>query len=98
MIQISKPLTGGTGSVTTGEWESGNSYATSSQSSAIEDVLDALKTANIVKSFTKDDALDDTTKMSNRTIFYIQTSRKEAVDHVIDVVNLLDNKKVMPSS
>ncbi len=98
MIQISKPLTGGTGSVTTGEWESGNSFATNSQASAIEDVLDALKAANIVSSFTPDDSLDDTTKMSNRKMFTILTARKEAIDAVIDVLNLLDNKKVMPSS
>tara|TARA_Y100001963_G_C6528610_1_gene330004 strand:- start:306 stop:602 length:297 start_codon:yes stop_codon:yes gene_type:complete len=98
MIQISKPLTGGTGSVTTGEWESGNSYATSSQASAIKDVLEALETNNIISSFVEDDTLDDTTKMSNRTMYTILTARKEAVDHVIDVLNLLDNKKVMPSS
>jgi len=95
MIQISKPLTGGTGSMTTGEWESGNAYAQAEQSSAMETLLTALETSGIVKSFTKDDTLADTAKMENRTIFYIQTSRKEAVDHVIDVVNLLDNKKVM---
>ncbi len=95
MIQISKPLTGGTGSVTTGEWESGNDLAQASQASAIEDVLDALVTAGIVSSHVKDDSLSDTDKMSNRTSFTILTARKEAVDHVIDVVNLLDNKKVM---
>tara|TARA_Y100000310_G_C20420803_1_gene686601 strand:+ start:86 stop:376 length:291 start_codon:yes stop_codon:yes gene_type:complete len=95
MIQISKPLTGGTGSVTTGEWESGNDLDTASQASTIEDVLDALVTAGIVSSFVKDDSLSDTAKMSSRTNFVILTSRKEAVDHVIDVVNLLDNKKVM---
>ena len=95
MSQISKPLTGGTGSVTTGEWESGNDLDTASQASAIEDVLDALVTAGIVSSHVKDDSLSDTTKMSNRTSFTILTARKEAVDHVIDVVNLLDNKKVM---
>lgn len=95
MIQISKPLTGGTGSVTTGEWESGNDLAQTSQASAIEDVLDALVTAGIVSSHVKDDSLSDTDKMSNRTSFTILTARKEAVDHVIDVVNLLDNKKVM---
>ena len=95
MIQISKPLTGGTGSVTTGEWESGNDLDTATQASGIEDVLDALVSAGIVSSFVKDDSLSDTTKMSNRTSFTILTARKEAVDHVIDVVNLLDNKKVM---
>ena len=48
MIQISKPLTGGTGSVTTGEWESGNDLDTASQASAIEDLLDALVTLDFV--------------------------------------------------
>ena len=95
MIQISKPLTGGTGSVTTGEWESGNDLDTASQASAIKDVLDALVSANIVSSYVEDDSLSDTTKMSNRTSYTILTSRKECADSVIDVLNMLDNKKVM---
>lgn len=95
MIQISKPLTGGTGSVTTGEWVSGNDLDQASQASGIENLLDAFVTSGIVSSYVKNDALGDTEKMSNRTSFTILTARKEAVDHVIDAVNLLDNKKVM---
>ena len=64
--------------------------------SAIEDVLDALKTANIISNFIKDDTLADTSVMSNRTRFTIIAARKEACDHTIDVVNMLDNTKVMP--
>jgi len=95
MIQISKPITGGTGSVTTGEWESGSALAQAEQSSAIEALLAAFETAGIVKDVFKDDSLSDTTKMENRTSFSIVTHRKEAADHVIDCVNLLDNTKVM---
>lgn len=95
-IQINKPIAGGTGSVTTGERSGGSSLNQASQASAIEDVLDALKTANIVSNFIKDDTLADTSVMSNRTRFTIITARKEACDHAIDVVNMLDNVKVMP--
>ena len=95
-IQINKPIAGGTGSVTTGERSGGRSLNQASQASAIEDVLDALKAANIVSNFIKDDTLADTAVMSNRTRFTIITARKEACDHAIDVVNMLDNVKVMP--
>lgn len=94
-IQPNKPLTGGTGSVTTGEKSSGTSYAQASQASAIEDLIDAFITAGIVTSKSKDDTLGDTDVMSNRTSFVITCRRKEAVDAVIDALNLLDNKKVM---
>ena len=95
-IQINKPITGGTGSVTTGERSGGSSLNQASQASAIEDVLDALKTANIISNFIKDDTLADTSVMSNRTRFTVIAARKEACDHAIDVVNMLDNVKVMP--
>ena len=95
-IQINKPITGGTGSVTTGEKSGGSSLNQASQAAGIEDVLNALKDANIISNFIKDDALSDTPKMSNRTRFTIIAARKEACDHAIDVVNMLDNTKVMP--
>tara|TARA_B100002019_G_C21270863_1_gene602197 strand:- start:3493 stop:3786 length:294 start_codon:yes stop_codon:yes gene_type:complete len=95
-IQINKPITGGTGSVTTGKRSGGSSLNQDEQSSAIEDVLDALKTANIISNFIKDDTLADTPKMTDRTRFTIIAARKEACDHAIDVVNMLDNVKVMP--
>ena len=95
MIQVSKPLTGGTGSLTTGEWDIGNDLAQASQASGVEDVIDALITAGIISAKIVDDTLADTAKNSNRTMFTIQTSRKEAVDACLDVLTLLDNKKVM---
>ena len=44
-IQINKPLTGGNGSMTTGEKDSGTSYAQASQATAIEALIDAFITA-----------------------------------------------------
>lgn len=95
-IQINKPITGGVGSVTTGERSGGSALNQASQASGIEDVLQALKDANIISNFIKDDTLADTSVMSNRTRFTVITARKEACDHAIDVVNILDNVKVMP--
>ncbi len=95
MIQVSKPLTGGTGSITTGEWESGNNLDQASQASGAEDLVDAFITAGIVASKVVNASLADTAKMANRTSITILTSRKEACDAVLDVLNLLDNKKVM---
>jgi len=95
-IPINKPITDGTGSVTTGERSGGSFLNQASQSSAIENGLDSLKTANIISNFIKDDTLADTSVMSNRTRFTVIAARKEACDHAIDVVNMLDNVKVMP--
>ena len=94
-IQINKPLTGGNGSMTTGEKDSGTALAQASQADAIEALIDAFITAGIVTGKHRDDALLDTPKMENRTMISFTTRRKEAADHVIDVCNLLDNKKVM---
>ncbi len=95
-IRINKPLSGGTGSVTTGVLSSGTGSAVASQASDIDNLLAAFEAAGIVSSSNKF-SKPDTPKMTNRHLYSITTPRKEAVDHVIDVLNLLDNVKVVGS-
>lgn len=95
-IQINKPLAGGTGSVTTGVKVGGSGSAGTSQVSEIDAILAVLESEGIVSNSTKF-AKPDTTTMQSRHIYTIQTARKEAIDTVIDVLNLLDNTKVVGS-
>jgi len=95
-IRINKPLSGGTGSITTGSIVNGTGSAAVSQASDIDNLLAAFQAAGIVSSSNKF-AKADTPKMTGRHLYSITTPRKEAVDHVIDVLNLLDNVKVVGS-
>ena len=95
-IRINKPLSGGTGSITNGSIVNGTGSAAVSQASDIDNLLAAFEAAGIVSSSNKF-AKADTPKMTGRHLYSITTPRKEAVDHVIDVLNLLDNVKVVGS-
>jgi hypothetical protein len=95
-IQINKPLAGGTGSITTGSKVGGSGSAAVSQATDIDALLAALVTAGIVSNWNKYSKAD-TPAMTGRHNYVITTPRKEAVDHVIDVLNLLDNTKVVGS-
>lgn len=95
-IRINKPLAGGTGSITTGVLSSGTGSAVASQASDIDNLLAAFEAAGIVSASRKF-SKPDTPKMTNRHLYSIDTPRKEAIDHVIDVLNLLDNVKVVGS-
>ena len=96
VIRINKPLSGGTGSITTGSIVNGTGSAAVSQASDIDNLLAAFEAAGIVSSSNKFSKAD-TPKMTGRHLYSITTPRKEAVDHVIDVLNLLDNVKVVGS-
>lgn len=94
-IQISKPITGGTGSVTTGSRVGAvGGSAAASQAADITALLDAFVQADIVKSYAQM-SKPDTTKMTGRTYYSIVTNRKEAADNVISALNLLDNDLVV---
>lgn len=94
-IQISKPITGGTGSVTTGSRVGAvGGTAASSQAADITALLDAFVAADIVKSYAQMSKAD-TSNMTARTYYSIVTNRKEAADSVISVLNLLDNDLVV---
>lgn len=95
-IQINKPLAGGTGSITTGVRVGAQGSAGTSQVAEIDAILPVLKTEGIVSDFNKYSKAD-TPVMQSRSHYVITCPRKEAVDHVIDVLNLLDNKMVMGS-
>ena len=95
-IQINKPLAGGTGSITTGVKVGGSGSAGTSQASEIDAILAVLESEGIVANSNKYSNADTTT-MQSRHNYVITTSRKEAVDTVIDLLNLLDNVKVVGS-
>jgi len=93
-IQINKPLAGGTGSLTTGVRVGEQGSAGTSQVAEIDAILPVLEQEGLVSSYNKFSKVD-TDKMQSRTHYVITCPRKEAVDHVIDVLNLLDNKMVV---
>tara|TARA_Y100001972_G_scaffold127264_1_gene183595 strand:- start:1428 stop:1721 length:294 start_codon:yes stop_codon:yes gene_type:complete len=95
-ININKPLTGGTGSVTTGSRVGETGSAGSSQKDDIETVLTALQSVGIINAF-QTFSRADTPKMTGRHLITISADRKEAVDSAIDVVNQLDNKLIVGS-
>jgi hypothetical protein len=95
-INTNKPLSGGTGSVTTGSKVGATGSAGASQSSDIQTVLQALKDVSIINDF-QPFSRADTPKMTGRTLITISADRKEAVDAAINVVNQLDNKLIVGS-
>ena len=95
-IQTNKPLSGGTGSVTTGSKVGATGSAGASQKDDIETVLTALQSVGIINAFSTFSRAD-TTKMTGRHLITISADRKEAVDSAIDVVNQLDNKLIVGS-
>ena len=75
-IQINKPLTGGTGSITTGVKVGGSGSAGTSQASEIDAILAVLESEDIVANSNKY-SKPDTTNMQSRHNYVSQLPEKK---------------------
>lgn len=103
-IQVSKPLAGGSGSVTTfvdGDFSSGP--ASEDQNAKVRTFLEACIQYGVISEIGANiDRANTTTASGNthssRKLIPVTSQRKEAIDAVLSVINLGDNTQILGSN